>query len=141
MVNERIKIVVKEFLEKNNLSIDDDIDLLFDEVIKIKEIRNNINQMILDTKISIIKSNSHLLIERIFKGNEENVLDILKNTRDYNLFFEFIEKLDSLLVEYGKYSNNYYENSEELNKLKESYFLTDDDLFLIISEIRGDIKK
>ena len=103
MVNERIKIVVKEFLEKNNLSIDDDIDLLFDEVIKIKEIRNNINQMILDTKISIIKSNSHLLIERIFKGNEENVLDILKNTRDYNLFFEFIEKLDSLLVEYGKY--------------------------------------
>jgi len=141
MVNERIKIVVKEFLEKNNLSIDDDIDLLFDEVIKIKEIRNNINQMILDTKISIIKSNSHLLIERIFKGNEENVLDILKNTRDYNLFFEFIEKLDSLLVEYGKYSTNYYENSEELNKLKESYFLTDDDLFLIISEIRGDIKK
>jgi len=141
MVNERIKIVVKEFLEKNNLSIDDDIDLLFDEVTKIKEIRNNINQMILDTKISIIKSNSHLLIERIFKGNEENVLDILKNTRDYNLFFEFIEKLDSLLVEYGKYSTNYYENSEELNKLKESYFLTDDDLFLIISEIRGDIKK
>lgn len=141
MINDRIKIVVKEFLEKNNLSINDNIDLLFEEVTNIKDLRENLNKMILETKISIIKSNSHLLIERIFKGNEENVLDVLKNTKDFNLFFEFIERLDTLLVEYGKYSNNYNENSEELQKLKESYFLTDNDLFLIISEIREDIKK
>ena len=141
MVNERIKIVVREFLEKSNLSVDDNIDLLFDEITKIKELRDRLNHMILDTKVSIIKSNSHLLIERIFKGNEENVLDILKNTRDYDLFFEFIEKLDCLITEYGKYNTNYNENSEELNKLKETYFLTDEDLFTIISELRGEIKK
>ena len=45
MVNERIKIVVREFLEKSNLSVDDNIDLLFDEITKIKELRECTNSI------------------------------------------------------------------------------------------------
>ena len=140
MVNEKIKNVVKDFLNKNNISPDENIETLLLEVDNIKTLRENVDRLIFEVKKNIIKSNSHLLIDKIFKDDNEGVIEILKNTRERILFFDFIESLDLLINEFEKYHTNYKENSPELYQMRENFFLTDKSLHEIITEINLDNK-
>jgi hypothetical protein len=140
MVNEKIKSVVKDFLTKNNLSTDENMETLLLEVDNIKTLRDNVDKLIFEVKKNIIRSNSHLLIDKIFKDDNEGVIEILKNTRDRILFFDFIESLDLLVTEFEKYYNNYKENSPELYQMRENFFLTDKSIHEIITEINLDNK-
>jgi hypothetical protein len=140
MVNEKIKSVVKDFLTKNNLSTDENMETLLLEVDNIKTLRDNVDKLIFEVKKNIIRSNSHLLIDKIFKDDNEGVIEILKNTRDRILFFDFIESLDLLVTEFEKYYTNYKENSPELYQMRENFFLTDKSIHEIITEINLDNK-
>jgi hypothetical protein len=140
MVNEKIKSVVKDFLTKNNLSTDENMETLLLEVDNIKTLRDNVDKLIFEVKKNMIRSNSHLLIDKIFKDDNEGVIEILKNTRDRILFFDFIESLDLLVTEFEKYYNNYKENSPELYQMRENFFLTDKSIHEIITEINLDNK-
>jgi polyhydroxyalkanoate synthesis regulator phasin len=55
MVNEKIKSVVKDFLTKNNLSTDENMETLLLEVDNIKTLRDNVDKLIFEVKKGELK--------------------------------------------------------------------------------------
>jgi len=62
----------------------------------------------------------------------------LNNTRDRTLFYDFVESLNNLLVEYEKYYQNYEINANELLDCKERLGINDHRLHKLINEINLD---
>ena len=91
--------------------------------------------LIQNLKITIIKSNTHLLIDKIHRGEYESVLTILNNTRDRSVFFDFIDNLSSLVELFESYYQDYDLKHNELLKLKENLGLNDHLLCKLLLEI------
>jgi hypothetical protein len=119
-------------LDENYLSI------IQEKINEVKSQRDIIDNLLDQLKMSIIKSSSHLLIEKIHRGDKEATLTILNNTRDRSLFYDFVEILNNLLIEYEKYYQNYEINATELLDCKERLGINDHRLHKLISEINLD---
>lgn len=124
----------EKHLENNNLND------LKSEVDIIKSLRDKVDDNIMKTKISVINSSTHLLIDKIHRDDKEGVLKILKNTRDKTVFYDFVESMNELLINYYKYEENYKNESPELLDLKETFVLNDHQLNDLITEINLDSK-
>lgn len=140
MGNKAIKNALLKYLKGENALENNNISDLKSEVDKIKLLRDSIDDDILKTKISIINSSTHLLIDKIHRDDKESVLKILKNTRDKTVFYDFIESMNNLLINYYKYEENYSNESPELLDLKETFVLNDHQLSDLITEIDLDNK-
>lgn len=140
MSNEAIKNALLKYLESENHLEKNTIFSLKKEVDIIKSKRVEVDDTILNTKINIIKSNVHLLIDKIHREDKEGVLKILKNTKDIGVFYDFLESMNDLLKKYGDYENNYSYESPELLDLKETFVLNDHQLTDLITEINLDNK-
>jgi hypothetical protein len=135
MENKNLIEALVKFLEKDGKLIQEDLNSLRNSSEQIKIYRDKIDQILEQLKISIIKSSSHLLIDKIHKGEKENVLTILNNTTDKTVFYDFKDLLDMLLVEYEKYQQYYEIYSPNLIECKERLGLNDHKLFKLINEI------
>ena len=140
MGNKAIKNALLKYLKGENALENNDISDLKSEVDKIKLLRDTVDDDILKTKISVINSSTHLLIDKIHRDDKESVLKILKNTRDKTVFYDFIESMNNLLINYYKYEENYNSESPELLDLKETFVLNDHQLSDLITEIDLDNK-
>ena len=140
MGNKAIKNALLKYLKGENALENNNISDLKSEVDKIKLLRDTVDDDILKTKISVINSSSHLLIDKIHRDDKESVLKILKNTRDKTVFYDFIESMNNLLINYYKYEENYNSESPELLDLKETFVLNDHQLSDLITEIDLDDK-
>tara|TARA_R110000751_G_scaffold120444_1_gene221182 strand:- start:1587 stop:2009 length:423 start_codon:yes stop_codon:yes gene_type:complete len=140
MGNKAIKNALLKYLKGENALENNNISDLKSEVDKIKLLRDTVDDDILKTKISVINSSTHLLIDKIHRDDKESVLKILKNTRDKTVFYDFIESMNNLLINYYKYEENYNSESPELLDLKETFVLNDHQLSDLITEIDLDDK-
>jgi len=140
MGNDAIKNALLKYLEGEKSLVNNSISDLKSEVDVIKIMRDKIDDNILKTKISVINSSTHLLIDKIHRDDKEGVLQILKNTRDKTVFYDFIESMNELLINYYKYEENYKNESPELMDLKETFVLNDHKLTELITEISLDSK-
>jgi hypothetical protein len=140
MGNNAIKNALLKYLKGENALENNDISDLKSEVDNIKLLRDTVDDDILKTKISVINSNTHLLIDKIHRDDKESVLKILKNTKDKTVFYDFIESMNNLLINYYKYEENYTIESPELLDLKETFVLNDHQLSDLITEINSDNK-
>lgn len=139
-MNESIKNAIIKHLEKNNVITESFYSELSEEAKKIKSLRDKVNDSLLNIKKEIIKTNFHILIDKIFKEDKEGVITILKNTNNRINFYDVIEEIGKLLVSFEQYNENYEFNSPELTILKETFALKDDQLCELISEINLDKK-
>jgi hypothetical protein len=140
MGNDAIKNALLRYLNDENALETNSISDLKNEVDKIKLFRDKIDDILLKTKLTIINSSTHILIDKIHREDKEGVLKILKNTKDRTLFYDFVESLNDLLINYEKYHENYDKESPELLDLKETFVLNDDQLNELITEIDLDNK-
>ena len=140
MGNKAIKNALLKYLKGENALENNNISDLKSEVDKIKLLRDTVDDDILKTKISVINSSTHLLIDKIHRDDKESILKILKNTRDKTVFYDFIESMNNLLINYYKYEENYSNESPELLDLKETFVLNDHQLSDLITEIDLDNK-
>jgi hypothetical protein len=135
MGNEAIKkALLKYLMSENNLEKNSITNLKL-EVDDIKSLRSVVDDSIMKTKISIINSSTHLLVDKIHRDDKEGVLQILKNTKDKTVFYDFVESMNDLLVNYYKYEENYNNESPELLDLKETFVLNDHQLSELITEM------
>ena len=135
MGNEAIKkALLKYLMSENNLEKNSITNLKL-EVDDIKSLRSVVDDSIMKTKISIINSSTHLLVDKIHRDDKEGVLQILKNTKDKTVFYDFVESMNDLLVNYYKYEENYNNESQELLDLKETFVLNDHQLSELITEM------
>lgn len=140
MGNDAIKNALLKYLKGENALENNNISDLKSEVDNIKLLRDTVDDDILKTKISVINSSTHLLIDKIHRDDKESVLKILKNTKDKTVFYDFIESMNNLLINYYKYEENYTIESPELLDLKETFVLNDHQLSDLITEINSDNK-
>jgi hypothetical protein len=140
MGNDAIKKALLRYLNDENALEKNTISDLKNEVDKIKLFRDKIDGILLKTKLTIINSSTHLLIDKIHRDDKEGVLKILKNTKDRTVFYDFVESLNDLLINYEKYHENYDSESPELLDLKETFVLNDHQLNDLITEISLDNK-
>ena len=135
MGNEAIKkALLKYLMSENNLEKNSITNLKLG-VDDIKSLRSVVDDSIMKTKISIINSSTHLLVDKIHRDDKEGVLQILKNTKDKTVFYDFVESMNDLLVNYYKYEENYNNESPELLDLKETFVLNDHQLSELITEM------
>lgn len=132
-----LKALIKN-LSKDNTLDENYLSIIQEKINEVKIQRDIIDNLLDQLKMSIIKSSSHLLIEKIHRGDKEATLTILNNTRDRSLFYDFVEILNNLLIEYEKYYQNYEINATELLDCKERLGINDHRLHKLISEINLD---
>ena len=135
MENSNLINALVKHLSKENTIDENYLYIVKNKINDIKTQRDNIDRLMDELKISIIKSSSHLLIDKIHKGDKESSLIILNNTRDRSVFYDFADNLNNLLVEYEKYFQNYELNASELLDCKERLGLNDHRLHKLINEI------
>ena len=141
MDNEGVKNSVIKFISKNNELTSEYINELNQNVIVLKDIRNNIDALLDRLKINIIKSSTHLLIDKVHRGDIETSLKILENTRDRSVFYDFISIFDELIVLNEQYLQKYENEYSHLKDIKDNLGLNDYKLFKAISEINLDNPK
>ncbi len=100
MGNDAIKNAILKYLKEEKSLEVGDVSHLKEEVDKVKNFRNNLDDLLLKTKINIINSSTHLLIDKIYKDETEGVLKILENTKDRIVFYDFLDSLNDLLITY-----------------------------------------
>ena len=132
MRDKNLKNAIVKYLHKEGIS---SIKELKSDCIKIKNKRKSLDDLIQKLKIIIIKSNVHLLIDKIHRGEYESVLKILNNTRDRSVFFDFIDNLSSLVETFETYYQDYDLKYNDLLKLKENLGLNDYILYKLLLEI------
>ena len=138
MENEYLINALKKHLGKEHTLDEEYLTTLRKKINDIKDQRVNIDHIFDQLKVSIIKSSSHLLLEKVHRGDIEGPLLILNNTRDRTVFYDFVELMNNLLVSYESYYQNYEMNSSELLECKERLGLNDHKLHKLINEINLD---
>jgi hypothetical protein len=138
MENESIKNAINKHLKKNNIITENFYSDLSDDAETIKSLRLDVDKKILSLKINIIKSNLHLLIDKIFKEDTDGVINMLKGIKDKTIFFDFTENFTEFLILFECYLENYEFNSPDLSELKEVFALNDTQLCELIKEINLD---
>jgi len=139
-MNEAIKNAINKHLEKNNIITEEFYSDLATDADKLKSLRKDVDDALLGIKIKIIKTNLHLLIDKIFKDDKEGAINILKGTKDRTIFFDFTDDFNKFLILFEQYSQNYEFNSPDLAELKETFALKDEQLHELIREINLDRK-
>tara|TARA_B100000900_G_C20393877_1_gene639792 strand:+ start:349 stop:780 length:432 start_codon:yes stop_codon:yes gene_type:complete len=143
-MNDAIKKAIKKYLDKRGNYTEENEKLfyseLLDDVNQVKTLRKDLDNSIVELKSEVIKSNIIMLLENVFRENNEKVVEILNNTHDTKIFYNFTDALNKLLINHNQYQSNYSYNAGEIKELKESFVLTDDKLKELITEINLDIK-
>ena len=135
MGNDAIKDAILKHLEKNNLLTEEFYRGLINDTSKLKSLREDVDGGLLNLKKHIISSNLHLIIERIFKGDNEEVIKMLKGTHRRELFFDFTEEFNRFLILFEQYIQNIEFDSPDLEEIKGTFALTDQQLCELINEI------
>ncbi len=78
--------------------------------------------------------------QTIFKDDVEGALQVLINTKDKTVFYDYIDSLNNLLIKLVQYDTSLGFDSPELKTIKENFFLKDEELVNIINEIYLDNK-
>lgn len=139
-MNDAIKNAIISFLEKKGLLKETTYSELSGDVNKLKSLREDIDAEFFKLKVNIIKSNINLLNERIFKDDIDGALQVLTNTKDKTVFYDYVDSLNNLLLKMVQYENSLSFDSPELLTIKENFFLKDEELVNIINEIYLDNK-
>jgi len=140
MKNTAIKEAIQKHLRKNTVNESQFYNSLLKDMEKLNICRASVDDELLNLKRIIRKSNSHTLIDKIIKEDTEGIIDILKNTEDRIIFFDFIDNFSKFLILFEQYSQNYEFNYPDLEDIKETFALRDDQLHQLIKEINLDSK-
>jgi hypothetical protein len=135
MDNEGLKNSVVRLISKNGELTEEVLSNLKENSSTIKHLRQRIDNNLEKLKINIIKSSTHLLIDKIHKGDIETSIKILENTRDRSVFFDFITLFDELLVLHEQYYQKLDIECSDIKELKDNLGMNDHKLHMIISEI------
>jgi hypothetical protein len=135
MDNEGLKNSVVRLISKNGELTEEVLSNLKENSSTIKHLRQRIDNNLEKLKINIIKSSTHLLIDKIHKGDVETSIKILENTRDRSVFFDFITLFDELLVLHEQYYQKLDIECSDIKELKDNLGMNDHKLHKIISEI------
>jgi len=140
MGNEAIKDAITNHLKKHNKLNEEFYHSLQQDVIQLHALRQDVDNGLLELKKHIISSNLHLIIDRIFKGENEEVIKMITNTRNKELFFNFTEEFNRFLILFEQYAQNIDFDSPDLGEIKETFALNDQQLYELINEISLDNK-
>jgi len=140
MGNDAIKEAITKHLQKNNTLDDNYYTGLVDDANQLNALREDVDNGLLELKKHIISSNLHLIVDRIFKGENEEVIKMIKNTRNKELFFDFTEEFNKFLILFEQYTQNLEFDSPDISDLKETFALNDQQVFELINEINLDNK-
>tara|TARA_R110000824_G_scaffold54915_2_gene151433 strand:- start:3436 stop:3858 length:423 start_codon:yes stop_codon:yes gene_type:complete len=140
MGNDSIKDAIVRHLEKNNVLNEEFYISLDEDANTLKKMREEVDRGLLNLKKHIISSNLHLIIDRMFKGENEEVIKMVKNTNNKVLFFNFTEELNRFLILFEQYQQHSQFNSPDLEDIKDTFALKDDQLCGLIKEINLDNK-
>ena len=140
MGNDAIKNAIDVYLSKDNEVTKEFYEKLLTESQKLDSLRKDVDAGLLELKKHIISSNLHLIIDRIFKGDNEEVIKMINNTRNRTLFYDFTEEFNKFLILFEQYATNLEFTSPDLGELKETFALKDSQLIDIIKEINLDNK-
>ena len=135
MGNDAIKEAITKHLQKNNTLDDNYYTGLVDDANQLNALREDVDNGLLELKKHIISSNLHLIVDRIFKGENEEVIKMIKNTRNKELFFDFTEEFNKFLILFEQYTQNLEFDSPDISDLKETFALNDQQVFELIKEI------
>lgn len=135
IMNDAIKSAIISFLDKKGLVTENTYKVLVQDSDKLKYIRDKINESLLVCRKNIVKSNINLLNERIFKGDDEGAIEVLYNTKDKTVFYDYIESVNDLLLKFQEYENCLDFESSELSTIKSNFFLKDEEVISLINEI------
>lgn len=135
MDNEGLKNSVVRLISKNGELTEEVLSNLKDNSTTVKNLRQRIDNNLEQLKITIIKSSTHLLIDKIHRGDIESSIKILENTRDRSVFFDFITLFDELLVLHEQYYQKLDIECSDIKELKDNLGMNDHKLHKIISEM------
>jgi len=135
MDNEGLKNSVVRLISKNGELTEEVLSNLKDNSTTVKNLRQRIDNNLEQLKINIIKSSTHLLIDKIHRGDIESSIKILENTRDRSVFFDFITLFDELLVLHEQYYQKLDIECSDIKELKDNLGMNDHKLHKIISEM------
>ena len=135
MDNEGLKNSVVRLISKNGELTEEVLSNLKDDSTTVKNLRQRIDNNLEQLKINIIKSSTHLLIDKIHRGDIESSIKILENTRDRSVFFDFITLFDELLVLHEQYYQKLDIECSDIKELKDNLGMNDHKLHKIISEM------
>jgi hypothetical protein len=139
MDNEGLKNSIIKFMERSGEMTPEKLNELKNDSVEIKNLRDRLDSKIEQLKIMIIKSSTHLLIEKVHRGDIETSLKILENTRDRSVFFDFISLFDELLVLYEKYYQKLDMDCSDIKDLKDNLGMNDHKIYKILSEMNLDM--
>lgn len=138
MDNEGLKNSVARLISRNGELSEKVLSKLKENSTTIKNLRQEIDNNLERLKIIIIKSSTHLLIDKVHRGEIETSIKILENTRDRTVFFDFISLFDELLVLHEQYYQKLDMECSDIKELKDNLGINDYRLHIIISEINLD---
>jgi hypothetical protein len=138
MENEGVTNSVIRFINKNGELTPQYLSDMKDKISVLRDLREKIDSALDRLKINIIKSSTHLLIDKIHRGDIETSLKILENTRDRSVFYDFITLFDELVVLNEQYLQNYENEYSDIKDIKDNLGLNDYKLYKIINEISLD---
>lgn len=140
MSNDAIKNAVETYLSKSNEINKEFYNNLLVESQQFDSIRDEVDSGLLELKKNVISSNLHLIIDRIFKGENDEVIKMLRNTRNREVFYNFTDEFNDFLILFEKYVDNLEFVSPDLGGVKETFALKDKQLVELIKEISLDNK-
>ena len=135
MDNEGLKNSVVRVVSKGGELTPDNLKILKESSDTVKGVRDKIDNTLEQLKVNIIRSSTHLLIEKIHRGDIESSLKILDNTGDRSVFFDFISILDNLLVLHEEYYQKLDMSCSDIKELKENLGINDHKLHKVINEL------
>tara|TARA_S200002703_G_scaffold20906_2_gene17375 strand:+ start:12806 stop:13225 length:420 start_codon:yes stop_codon:yes gene_type:complete len=135
MDNEGLKSSVVRVIGKDGEISSDNLKELKQNSDTIKDVRDKLDSTLEQLKVNIIRSSTHLLIEKIHRGDIESSLKILDNTGDRSVFFDFISILDNLLVLHEEYYQKLDMGCSDIQLLKENLGINDHKLHKVINEL------
>jgi hypothetical protein len=135
MENDGVTNSVIRFINKNGELTPQYLFDIKEKISVLRDLRERIDSTLDRLKINIIKSNTHLLIDKVHRGDIETSLKILENTRDRSVFYDFITLFDELVVLNEQYLQKYENEYSDIKDIKDNLGLNDYKLFKIISEI------
>ena len=138
MDNEGLKKSVVRLVSKDGELTEEVLSNLKENSTTVKNLRERIDNNLEQLKINIIKSSTHLLIDKIHRGDLESSIKILENTSDRLVFFDFITLFDELLVLHEKYYQVLDMECSDIKYLKDNLGINDHKLHKIISEMNLD---
>lgn len=139
MDNEGLKNSIIKFMGRSGEMTPEKLNELKNDSTEIKNLRDQLDSKLEQLKIMIIKSSTHLLIEKVHRGDVETSLKILENTRDRSVFFDFISIFDELLVLYEKYYQKLDMDCSDIKDLKDNLGMNDHKIYKILSEMDLDM--